>query len=747
MSGHYHYVGAAPLAPPPYYVLLATPATSHPECVHEKSMVATAETLARAGIQFDYQCIQGSCHVDDVRNGIIRNFLQWQRPKSDDPNCRHVYTDLFFLDADMGWDAKSIIDLLQAPGDIVAGVYRHKHDIETYPFVAGQFEGLGLNEAQLFEMPKVATGFMRIRRPVLEKLYEIEKAKGRTYWANPEDRKLNPAGGVARIVERGWPRELGIPDEVHLGNDYQSGDYVLCLKARAAGFRVFADPDMKFSHAGDKVWIGHFGNHLRKEQSVFPPSFGEAVEAIKAGTHIPAAFQALFDGWDLFSGRSPLGNPWTLEPTALQELYDQAKAASAPVLEMGSGLTTLVLGLALEGTGQAVHVLECHLESWRKTGEALERFGIGNVELHYAPLVPIGEKPEEVAYTEVDLPETFGLALVDGPYHSPQRKSALWALRSHLRNATLIIDDVETCDGLMEMLGKVGYAIDSRTGGSKRWAVAQPPTMERPVSSVGPAVPWQHTLPGQLVVSLTSHPPRFPMLGQALRSILDQDMRPDVTVLWLTRAEFAQLPSDILRMDGLTIRQCEDIRSYKKLIPALEQYPGAFVLTADDDLIYPRTWLRSFAEAYRDPREIMLRRARAVLFERTGEPRSYNMWPMAIPGQQQNSGVGDLANIFPTSCHGMFVPPGSMPPEVMDMGRAQQLAPMNDDIWWYWMGLRGGSTFRVIPGDPIRDLPTGQDGLWSQHNRDGGNDKQIAAMVEAYGMPWAPVRESAEAAE
>ena len=48
-------------------------------------------------------------------------------------------------------------------------------------------------------------------------------------------------------------------------------------------------------------------------------------------------------------------------------------------------------------------------------------------------------------------------------------------------------------------------------------------------------------------------------------------MRPDETVLWLAKSEFAQLPPEILRMDGLTIRQCEDIRSYKKLIPTLER--------------------------------------------------------------------------------------------------------------------------------------------------------------------------------
>jgi hypothetical protein len=726
VSGYYQYIGAAPVAPSPYYVLLATPASSHPECNHAKSMVATTETLVRAGIQFDFLMVQGSCHVDDVRNGIIRDFLQFRRPPSESPHCRYQYTDLFFLDADMGWDPKGIVDLIMAPGDIVAGVYRHKNDTETYPFVAGQFEGLGTTEAGLFEIEKAATGFMRIRRPVLEKLHQVEVDKGRIYWSGPQDRERNDHP-VARIVERGWPRELGIPEEVHASNEYQSGDYVLCLKARKAGFRVFVDPDMKFSHAGSKVWVGHFGNHLRQEQRIFSPAFLAAVETMKAREAEPESFAALFEGWCVFSGYSALGNPWTLEVAALQDLYTRAKAATLPVLEMGSGLSTLVLGLALQGTGQIVHALECHLESWRTTGAALERLGIKNVILHYAPLVPVAAGPNDVAYGEAELPDEFGLVLVDGPYHSPQRRTALWALRDKIRKATLVIDDVDTSIGLIEMLQKAGHAIEYRAGDKKKWAVATPTLFERPV----PAVPTQHTLPGQLIVSLTSHPPRFPMLKQALQSILDQDMKPDATVLWLAPSEFAQLPTEILRMDGLTIRQCEDIRSYKKLIPALQEYPGAFVLTADDDLIYPRTWVRSFCEAFRTPTEILLRRGRHVApANAAGDLASYNAWPMVNDGNANRL-------VFPTSCHGMLVHPGAMSFEVTDMAKARELAPMNDDIWWYWMGLRGGSTFRVIDGDPIRDLPTGQDGLWSQHNRDGGNDKQIAAMIEAYGLPWA----------
>jgi hypothetical protein len=197
-------------------------------------------------------------------------------------------------------------------------------------------------------------------------------------------------------------------------------------------------------------------------------------------------------------------------------------------------------------------------------------------------------------------------------------------------------------------------------------------------------------------------------------------------------------------MDGLTIRQCEDLKSYKKLIPALEAYPDHYIVTADDDLVYPPSWLREMVDAHFSQKHILLRRARAIgMAVGDNRPTPYNTW--SLINQPNTEGIWH----FPTSCHGMLVPPGAFSQEVMDMEKAQRLCPTNDDIWWYWMAHEAGSTFRVIEhADPIYDLPTGKEGLWSEHNRDGGNDKQIAAMIEAYGLPWARVNGAVqEAAE
>lgn len=78
-----------------------------------------------------------------------------------------------------------------------------------------------------------------------------------------------------------------------------------------------------------------------------------------------------------------------------------------------------------------------------------------------------------------------------------------------------------------------------------------------------------HGLDGRLVVTLTSYPPRFPTLGWTLRSLLDQSVRPDHIILWLTEHDLAQLPADVraLTDHGLELRTCPDLRSYKKADP------------------------------------------------------------------------------------------------------------------------------------------------------------------------------------
>lgn len=239
----------------------------------------------------------------------------------------------------------------------------------------------------------------------------------------------------------------------------------------------------------------------------------------------------------------------------------------------------------------------------------------------------------------------------------------------------------------------------------------------------------EHDLPGYLVLSLTSYPPRFPTLALTLRSLLSQDMEPDRIVLWIAREHMDMLPSDVLALQqyGLEIRECPDLGPYKKIVPALRVFPDYFILTADDDVHYPTGWLRRFVEAYKAPREILCQRARRAVTN-DGRFAPYRTWKLL----DEASG-GD---VFPTGMAGVLYPPGSLAPETTDTGQFMTLCPLADDVWLYWMAARTGCTHRVIKpvGSFTPWIGSQRVALW-RSNRATGNDMQIAALVSAYGMP------------
>jgi hypothetical protein len=250
-----------------------------------------------------------------------------------------------------------------------------------------------------------------------------------------------------------------------------------------------------------------------------------------------------------------------------------------------------------------------------------------------------------------------------------------------------------------------------------------------------------HTLPGRLVVSLTSYPPRFPTLDLTLRGLLGQDMAPDGVVLWIAHADRAQVPRRVeaLQAHGLTIRTCDDLKSYKSSVPSLMAYPDAFILVAGDDVQYPKRWVRCFCECYRHPREVLSQGARRIAMNGSG-PAPYIQWTRLTH-------AADGEGIFPVGRGGTLYPPNCLSPEATDMGKAMNLCPWGDDIWLYWMARRAETTHRMLaPAGKIRDWPgTGASSLWHTRNRDGGNDAQIAAMVATYGWPGAPTEAPAVA--
>ena len=112
-----------------------------------------------------------------------------------------------------------------------------------------------------------------------------------------------------------------------------------------------------------------------------------------------------------------------------------------------------------------------------------------------------------------------------------------------------------------------------------------------------------------LVVSMTSYGRRVKAtLPDAVRSMLVQSKRPDKIIVWLDETEFSvdNLPKQLKKLVdryGVVVRFCENIRSYKKLVPALHAFPDDVIVTIDDDWVYRRKTLEMLWKAYQaDPK-------------------------------------------------------------------------------------------------------------------------------------------------
>ena len=245
-----------------------------------------------------------------------------------------------------------------------------------------------------------------------------------------------------------------------------------------------------------------------------------------------------------------------------------------------------------------------------------------------------------------------------------------------------------------------------------------------------------HELPERLLVSLTSYPARFETLHLTLRSLLRQTVAADETILWIAHDDLALLPRKVRELEaaGLSIRGCDDLRSYKKLIFTLEENPDAFIATADDDIYYPPVWLERLVSAF-DPAEptVNCMRAHRVGTGPGGRITPYRTWGWEV---RDEAARRPCADILPTGNGGILYPPGSLHPEATDRDAFRTLAPTADDLWFYWMGRRAGSRYRIA-GEPFRLIawPYPEEETLAGQNMKGGNDRQIQALEEKFGNP------------
>lgn len=245
----------------------------------------------------------------------------------------------------------------------------------------------------------------------------------------------------------------------------------------------------------------------------------------------------------------------------------------------------------------------------------------------------------------------------------------------------------------------------------------------------------RHGLPGDLVVSLTSYPRRFPTLALTIKSLLDQTVKPDRVILWLGQGARGSLPKAVTDLEGarFEVRTTDDLRSFTKIIPALDAFPRAFIAVADDDIYYRAEWLESLIDGF-DPEvpAIVYHRGHRITHLPDGRLAPHRTWEREVSDARS---LKPSIDIMPTGVGGVLYPPGSLPQQTSDIALFKRLSPTCDDSWLYFMWRQNGWTATRVdrPREPLITWPDTQEESLMTLHRGGGKDAHLAALSAHFG--------------
>ena len=236
-----------------------------------------------------------------------------------------------------------------------------------------------------------------------------------------------------------------------------------------------------------------------------------------------------------------------------------------------------------------------------------------------------------------------------------------------------------------------------------------------------------------LIVSLTTYGRRIHTVHLTIESIMKQTYKPNRIVLWLSEDEFKlkdlpyYLTTQIER--GLEIRFCEDLKSYKKLIPALIDTPNAAIITIDDDVLYSDSMLENMIKDHiKYPDVVLFNRGHKMNFNKKGQLNKYLRWDWEITTHESS-----LLN-FPTGVGGVLYPPHALNKEFSNIELLKKLCPTNDDIWFKAMTLINIIECKKCTGINFfyEMSESSEPGLNLINNNNGQNDKQIFAAFSFF---------------
>jgi hypothetical protein len=222
---------------------------------YTQSLLQLTKVCMESGVQLSFSFMFNESLITRARNSLAQTFLK--------SNCTH----LMFIDADILFNPKDIVTMLEANKEVICGIYPKKEinwtsvrqamdngvpndqlKFYTGSFVVNLVDYVGEVTVPINEPVEIfngGTGFMLIKREVFEKL----KPHVPSY--------SNDVMDLGKTMTQGEPVSEYFATSIEPEtNRLLSEDYHFCREWRLIGGKVFAAPWVRLAHVGSYAFEG-----------------------------------------------------------------------------------------------------------------------------------------------------------------------------------------------------------------------------------------------------------------------------------------------------------------------------------------------------------------------------------------------------------------------------------------------------------------------------------------------------------
>lgn len=266
-------------------LMIATPC--YGGLVHEgylRGVSSVVAELSGAGLPINIATVINESLITRARNELVKHFLM--------SDCTH----LFFIDADICFSAHDVFRLISHDKDIVVASYPLKG--QRWSNLEGMTEIKDVDEVRrrvidhvvnfkfkseedlkagrvdieegLVEIHEGGTGFMCIKRHVVEKIIE----------ANPQTAYQKEVKYLISEKDDG-SRWAVFDTEIEDNGRYLSEDYLFCRRWQRLGGKIWLDPFVELTHMGTYAFQGH--KLLDVEDPLAAPRGGQVGQNLMGG--------------------------------------------------------------------------------------------------------------------------------------------------------------------------------------------------------------------------------------------------------------------------------------------------------------------------------------------------------------------------------------------------------------------------------------------------------------------------------